>query len=543
MEGIADFLDSFVAGIDLVFFSLCVGSLCWALFVLQPWKDQQHYPEILLKKTISLLIFGLFALFFTQVSKIFLKIWLMSVTLDTWPFPAFAETIQFQAGLWRAFFIAILGLYSYVSLRKNPYSKSHWNTAAVLAIPIIFSGAWLVHGAGRFDNRIFLMTFTVIHQVAAAAWVGGVFQLVSLWLLRCKNLIALELWPLLLQKFSMLGKISILIILASGIPMALQYITTINGFIGTGYGNLLLVKIILLCLALGFAWLNHNIVVNYFQTNKQHAIINRVPYYIEAETFVLITLLFTAASLASQPPAIDISDLTATWREVINTFTPRIPRITSPSNAAFLAGEAGRVAIIGQTPSEAATAWSDYNHNIAGIFLTAMSFFAMLSYTKLISWAKYWPVGFIGLAMFLLLRSDAESWPLGPLGFWESTFHNGETLQHRIATLLVFTLGIMELRARMTTDKTSKLPYIFPYLAAFGGLMLLTHSHVGFQAKTAYLIQVGHTLMGIFSLILAIGRWLELKLDNPGKKIAGFISVFSLFQIGLILMFYREPLF
>jgi putative copper resistance protein D len=73
--------------------------------------------------------------------------------------------------------------------------------------------------------------------------------------------------------------------------------------------------------------------------------------------------------------------------------------------------------------------------------------------------------------------------------------------------------------------------------------MLLTHSHVGFQAKTAFLIQVGHTLMGVFALILAIGRWLELKLDGPGQKIAGFISVFALFQIGLILMFYREPLY
>ena len=73
--------------------------------------------------------------------------------------------------------------------------------------------------------------------------------------------------------------------------------------------------------------------------------------------------------------------------------------------------------------------------------------------------------------------------------------------------------------------------------------MLLTHSHVGFQAKTAFLIQVGHTLMGIFSLILACGRWLELKLDNPRKNVAGFISVFALFQIGLILMFYREPLY
>jgi putative copper resistance protein D len=36
---------------------------------------------------------------------------------------------------------------------------------------------------------------------------------------------------------------------------------------------------------------------------------------------------------------------------------------------------------------------------------------------------------------------------------------------------------------------------------------------------------------------------LELKLDRPGRDIAGFISVAALFQIGIILMFYREPLY
>lgn len=180
-------------------------------------------------------------------------------------------------------------------------------------------------------------------------------------------------------------------ILASGIPMALGYITSWNGFIGTGYGNILLVKILLLAIALGFAWLNRSAVSQYYAVNKQ-TVFNRVPYYIEAETFVLITLLFTAASLASQPPAIDIPELTATWGEVLHSFSPRIPRTTSPSQAALLAGEAGRLAIIGQTPSAAAIAWSDYNHNIAGIFVTAMSLLAMLSYrtSALLPRRFYW---------------------------------------------------------------------------------------------------------------------------------------------------------
>ena len=545
MAGIADFLDSLIGGFDLICYSLAIGSLFWGLFVLRPWHYQDGYSAVLLQRTITLLYKGGFWLAAAQLFKIILKIWLMTAVLERWPFPEFAGTTQFIGGIVRTILSVFWAGYCYQHLSKNPFSKQHWITAGIVALPMIISGAWLVHGAGRFENKLLLMSLTVFHQLAAAAWIGGIFQLVNLWLLRNSKQVAAELWPLLLNRFTSFGIASVAMILISGLPIAWQYIDTWNGLIGTGYGNLLLVKITLMTLALGFAWLNKSAVLEFGFSGNNHALNNRVPYYVEAETFVLVTLLFTAASLASQPPAIDIPGLTASWQEVLNTFSPQIPITSSPTHTALIAGEAGRVAIVGQVPSLAATEWSNYNHNIAGIFLTVMSFFAMLSYVKKPGFEqfRYWPLGFVGLGIFLFFRSDAESWPLGPIGFWDSTFNNGEVLQHRIATLLVFVLGIMELGARISKNPNNKLPFVFPLLAAFGGLMLLTHSHVGFQPKSAFLIQVGHTTMGIFSLILACGRWLELKLDKPGKDIAGFISVAALFQIGIILMFYREPLY
>ena len=554
MAGIADFLDSLIGGFDLICYSLTIGGLFWGLFVLRPWRQQDGCNAVLLQKTISLIYQGGFLLAAAQLFKIIIKIWLMTAVLERWPFPEFAYTTQFIVGIIRTILTLFLAGYCYRYLSNHPFSQQHWIIAAVAALPMIISGAWLVHAAGRFENQYLLMTLTVIHQLAAAAWIGGIFQLVNLWLLRQSKQIPAEYWPVMLRRFFGFGIAAVAMILISGLPMASQYINTWNGLIGTGYGNLLTVKITLMTIALGFAWLNKSAVLEYDVSGNPYALNHRVPYYIEAETFVLITLLFTAASLAGQPPAIDIPALTADWREVINTFSPQFPQTSSPSHTALIAGEAGRVAIIGQVPSIAATEWSNYNHNIAGIFLAVMSFFAMLSYIRRLPSAlsaferhlplsRYWPLGFVCLGIFLFFRSDAETWPLGPIGFWESTFSNGEVLQHRIATLLVFVLGVIELRARRTKKTDSKLPFVFPLLAAFGGLMLLTHSHVGFQAKSAFLIQVGHTTMGVFSLILACGRWLELKLDRPGKDFAGFISVAALFQMGIILMFYREPLY
>jgi len=554
MAGIADFLDSLIGGFDLICFCLAIGGLSWGFFILRPWDNNDCKNDILLQKTITLIYKGGFLLAAAQAFKIILKIWLMVAILNRWPFPEFAETTQFIGGIVRTLLALLSAGYCYFYLSKAPFSRQHWITAGIITLPMVISGAWLVHAAGRFDNRLILMSLTVIHQLAAAAWIGSIFQLVNLWWLHSKKQIPATLWALLLRQYSAFGMASVAMILVSGIPIALQYIDSWNALVGTGYGNLLMVKIILLAIALGFAWLNRSAVLEYQISGRSLPLNNRVPYYVEAETLVLVTLLFTAASLASQPPAIDIPNLTASWQEVLSTFNPQLPQTSSPTHTALIAGEAGRVAIVGQIPSIAATEWSNYNHNIAGIFLTVMSFFAMVSYLKYlpapfsafdkyVRFTQYWPLGFVALGIFLFFRSDAETWPLGPIGFWESTFNNGEVLQHRIATLLVFVLGSIELSARINRNANGKLALVFPILAAFGGLMLLTHSHIGFQPKSAFLIQVGHTTMGIFSLILACGRWLELKLDKPGKEIAGFISVAALFQIGLILMFYREPLY
>ncbi len=543
MEGIANYLDSLIGGVDLTFYSIAIGGLLWGLFVLRPWDEDSNYNSALLERTAALIQFGSKALVITQLSKIGLKIWLMAVTLGKSPFPAFFHTVQFNAGLARASFALLLFMFIKQKLNQNLRSKQHWLIATAIVVPLVMAAAWLVHGASRLEDRGLLMTLTVSHQIAAAAWVGGIFQILALWGLKKQNAIAEELWPMLLKRFSLLGVAAVVLLLITGTPLAWYYIRTFQGFIGAGYGNLLMVKIMMMGLALGFAWMNKHAVEAYFSNRSLYTLTTRVPYYIEAETLILLTILFTAASLASQPPAVDIPHLTASVEEVLNMFHPRVPRWESPTHEALIAGEAGRVAIVGQIPSEAATAWSDYNHNISGIFLTVMSFFAMLSYRDSCHrWARFWPVGFMALGVFLFFRSDAESWPLGPIGFWDSTFNNGEILQHRIATFLVFILGWLEIRARVN-DNPGILPYLFPLLSAFGGMMLLAHSHVGFEAKTAFLIQVGHTLMGVFALILSCGRWLELKLDAPGKSIAGFISVFALFQIGVILMFYREPLY
>ena len=545
MQGLANFIDDFLGGLMLISYALVVGSVLWSFVILRVANDDRASDGAILS-SVRLLHLGAVSLAASVATKLVVKGAVLASTLGELPLDAYAGTVQFRAGLLRLF-LALGFVWFAKQLGKEPAKSSAWTSVAVLTVPLVVSGAWLVHAVGRFEDRELLMFTTVIHQLAAAIWFGCVVQLLMLWHAGLKDAGAKALWPLAITRFAWLGLSSVLMLIPTGLFLAWTYIGSWDGLFGTGYGSLVVTKNWLFLVALGFAYLNNQAGKRWRETGDQDNLTKKVPFYIEAEAFILVGVLFIAATLSSQPPSVDIPDRTAAVSEVVDMFMPSMPRITSPSHEALLAGEAGRVAVVNKIPSVAAKEWSDYNHNISGLFLASMGLLAMLSYFHLngLGWTRYWPAGFNLMGIFLFFRSDAETWPLGPIGFWESTFRNGEVFQHRIATLMLFVLGTMELKAR-NNPESKKLRFIFPVLCAFGGILLLTHAHAEFELKSEFLIQTTHTTMGLLAMILASGRWLELRMVSPEGyqegQIAGFIGTAAMFLIGVIMIFYREPL-
>jgi len=75
-------------------------------------------------------------------------------------------------------------------------------------------------------------------------------------------------------------------------------------------------------------------------------------------------------------------------------------------------------------------AWSEYNHHWAGLFVLLIGGLALLNQAGA-RWARHWPL-LLGLAAFLLVRSDPEVWPMGYVPFF-AAFRDVEVLQHRIS--------------------------------------------------------------------------------------------------------------
>jgi putative copper resistance protein D len=189
--------------------------------------------------------------------------------------------------------------------------------------------------------------------------------------------------------------------------------------------------------------------------------------------------------------------------------------------------------------SREAYLWSNYSHNVAGVILLAMSVAAVAGVAIGPAGGRFWPLGFVALAVFVALRASANegTWPYGSVPL---ATVGAEGLQHRIAAALVVALGVFEWRARARPHAGTWTPYVFPVVAALGAVLLLTHSHHAFQTKASFLVQVTHTTMGALAAVVAAARWLELRLPAPEARVAGVVAGVAMLLIALVLVFYRE---
>ena len=149
------------------------------------------------------------------------------------------------------------------------------------------------------------------------------------------------------------------------------------------------------------------------------------------------------------------------------------------------------------------------------------------------------PLVFLGLALFLFLRSDPEVWPLGEIGFFGS-LRDVEVLQHRVFVLLLVGFAFFEWGVRTGRLRRPGAALVFPLLTALGGALLLTHSHAIANVRDQLLIEITHTPLALAGIGAGWARWLELRLDGRASRIAGWAWPVCFLIVGAVLLIYRE---
>jgi copper resistance protein D len=424
---------------------------------------------------------------------------------------------------------------------------------AVLLFPaalILVSSVMTSHAMARLDYRFPLAVVTALHQGATATWLGGLFYLLVAIPRSPDNQLARQL----IARFSKLALISVGVLAAAGFTLSLAYVGSIPAIYGTSYGIMVATKVVLFGTLLFLGALNFQIA----QLPSGGAVIASLKRFGEAELGIGITVILTAASLTSLPPAMDLKTDRVSPQEIAARLSPQIPRLASPaiqdlpediyaaevksfdagtlSTASFVPGQAGTRP---NTPAE--KSWSEYNHHWAGLIVLAIGLLAFLAQTKHFPWARNWPLLFLGLSLFLFLRSDPETWPLGPNGFWV-TLQDPEVLLHRIFALLVIGLAIFEWRVQTGRVATERARLVFPALVAVASALLLTHSHSLGNIKEEVLAELSHAPLAVLGVVAGWSRWLELRLpaENKVRDRMAWLWPTCLVLIGLLLLNYRE---
>ncbi|HYL86025.1 MAG TPA: CopD family protein [Candidatus Angelobacter sp.] len=418
------------------------------------------------------------------------------------------------------------------------------------AAAIIVSSTLTSHSMARLDYRLPLLFITALHQLATAAWLGGLpYLLIAMRRASCDEFVRR-----LSKRFSQLALLSVGTLAIAGAMLSFAYVGSLKAIYGTSYGAMVATKALLFTLLLLLGAMNFQIVRN-GQGSAIRAILKR---FGEAEIGIGITVILAASSLTSLPPAVDLVQDRVSGEEIYARMTPRLPRLASPAMkdlpediyaAQKMAFEAGSLSTESYVPGQTGTrpntpaekAWSEYNHHWAGIIVLSVGLLALLAQAGKVSWARNWPLLFLGLSVFLFVRSDPEVWPLGPNGFWV-TFADPEVLLHRIFVLLVVALAVFEWRVQTGRVASSNVRLVFPILVAVSGALLLTHSHSLGNIKEEVLAELSHIPLAILAVMAGWSRWLELRLpeENRSRLWAARFWPVCISLIGVLLLNYRE---
>ena len=426
-------------------------------------------------------------------------------------------------------------------------SGDRWHGAPALLLPaglLLVGSVMTSHAVARLNHRALLAALTGLHQGATAAWIGGLPFLVLV-LVRAR---AAGQARETSQRFSRLALGCVTALVIAGLGLSVLYLGSWSSLYETAYGAMVGAKVLLLCFLLVLGASNFFAV----RATPPHGAgaLTRVRRFCEAEIGIGLTVLLAAASLTSQPPAVDLTADRLSAAEIFARMAPQWPRFTAPS-ARELAATV-HAAPPDSTPADAVRTpvlthhqinleWSECNHHWAGLAVFLMGLLALLARTQRFPLARNWPLLFIGMAAFLFFRADPETWPMGPRNFWQSWL-DPEDLQHRFFVLLIVAFAVFEWRVQTGRVVSRVSSLVFPALCALAGAALLTHSHSLANLKEDLLAELSHLPIAVAGVMAGWSRWLEIRLpaEDRAKPVLSWVWPVCFVLVGAILLNYRE---
>ena len=177
-----------------------------------------------------------------------------------------------------------------------------WQRAGVryaVVVPFVALAATLSlsgHAVGEGVSALRL-PLDMVHSIAAAAWLGGLLQLVP-WSR------ATPVDPRVVERYSRMAFASVVLLVVTGLWASYEEIgISREALLETTYGRLVLIKAALLVLTLPIANLNRTRTVPAIRSGDPSEAVRRLRGYVRIEVAILVLVIAVTAWLIQTPPA------------------------------------------------------------------------------------------------------------------------------------------------------------------------------------------------------------------------------------------------
>src|SRR5438876_8895297 len=307
------FLSVLFRGATLTFQSLVVGGVVFLIFVLRRANVEADALKPVCLRWIRRAAFALAAM---QIAYVLANslILMQSAGISLAEVSGASFVLAGALGILSAFTILALA----GPRHSNGYADLLLPAAAIIASSVITS-----HAMARLEYRLPLVAFTALHQGATAAWLGGLPYL----LIAIRRTSSSDFARQLSARFSQLALLSVAVLASAGLALSFAYVGSFQALYGTSYGAMVATKVLLFGLLLLLGALNFQLV----RRGPASAILASLKRFGEAEIGIGVTVILTAASLTSLPPAADLTHDRVSGQEIFARMSPHPPRFGSPS--------------------------------------------------------------------------------------------------------------------------------------------------------------------------------------------------------------------
>jgi len=210
----------------------------------------------------------------------------------------FGRAWELRLGLIAAAFVLVASALAQIQARRALIVVL-WLASIVLLV----SPAWISHAAAA-TVQPFGVLGDMIHLCAAGLWIGGLAPLaIFLAYVRASYSLS-EMVPYVLPRFSMLSLCCVSVLVVSGISNSWLLIGSIYALFTTPYGQLLLVKIALFAILVGFGVRNRFLVkAKLPKAAADPDLLAQLRRNVVCETYLGLAVVVIVACLGVTPPA------------------------------------------------------------------------------------------------------------------------------------------------------------------------------------------------------------------------------------------------